>query len=250
MQKRALGLAAIIACCLLTSAHAGIVLSGTRVVYPETSKEVDVHVTNEGTQPELIQAWIDNGDPKANPQDIQVPFTLMPPIFRLDPRKGQSLRLSYTHEAIPQDRESVYWLNALEIPPKAKNADGTNALQLAYRTRIKLFFRPGGLKGSPADSPQQVNWTLVPDHKGSYALHADNPTPFSVSFDALHLKVGGQSIDAGQGMVKPMTSADFPLAHLKQRPSGAMQVDYSWINDYGASNGGKATVQQTPDQVH
>ncbi|KUY50832.1 MULTISPECIES: molecular chaperone [unclassified Burkholderia] len=243
MKKRVLSLAGMLACCLMTSAHAGIVLSGTRVVYPEASKEVDVRVTNEGTQPELIQAWIDNGDAKANPQDIQVPFTLMPPIFRLNPNKGQTLRLSYTHEAVAQDRESVYWLNALEIPPKSKNADGSNALQLAYRTRIKLFFRPNGLKGSPADSPQQIKWSVVPGAKGGFALHADNPTPFSVSYDSIKLQAGGQAVDAGQGMVKPMTSMDFPLAKVKQRPTGPMQVDYSWINDYGATTQGKATAQ-------
>jgi len=243
MKKRALGLAGMLACCLMTSAHAGIVLSGTRVVYPASSKEVDVRVTNEGTEPELIQAWIDDGHADANPQNIQVPFTLMPPIFRLDPKKGQTVRVAYTHEAVPQDRESVYWLNALEIPPKAKNADGSNALQLAYRTRIKLFFRPDGLKGSPADSPGAVKWSVVPGAKGGYALHADNPTPFSVSYDSLKVTAGGQTLDAGQGMVQPMTSADFPLAKVKQRPTGPMQVDYEWINDYGAATQGKATVQ-------
>ncbi|WP_175924600.1 fimbrial biogenesis chaperone [Burkholderia latens] len=243
MKKGAFGLTGVLTCCLMTSAHAGIVLSGTRVVYPEASKEVDVRVTNEGTQPELIQAWIDDGHADANPQDIQVPFTMMPPIFRLNPGKGQTLRVQYTHEAVPQDRESVYWLNALEIPPKAKNANGSNALQLAYRTRIKMFFRPADLKGSPADSPQQIKWSVVPGAKGGYALHAENPTPFSVSYDSIKLHASGQTLDAGEGMVKPMTSMDFSLAKAKQRPTGPMQVDYSWINDYGASAQGKATVQ-------
>ncbi len=56
----------------------------------------------------------------------------------------------YTASSVlPKDRESVFWFNVLEVPPKPDAATVANQslLQLAFRTRIKLFYRPEALKG-------------------------------------------------------------------------------------------------------
>lgn len=105
------------ACCLAsTLSQAAIVITGTRVVYPESSREVNVRLTNVEQSPVLVQAWIDDGNAGASPDEIKVPFVLMPPVFRVEPKKGQTLRVMYTGDDLPKDRESVYWLNVLEIP--------------------------------------------------------------------------------------------------------------------------------------
>ena len=104
---------------LAGSAHAGVVISGTRVIYQAKEREVTVKLSNEGDAPALVQVWLDTGNPNAMPDESKVPFTLSPPLFRLDPKKGQSLRLIYTQEPLPQDKESLFWLNVLEVPPRA-----------------------------------------------------------------------------------------------------------------------------------
>src|SRR6478609_879117 len=130
--------------------HAAIVITGTRVVYPAEEREVTVKMNNTGTLPALVQTWIDDGNEKTSAQEKSVPFALLPPIFRIDPGKGQSVRMTYTKEPLPQDRESVFWLNVLEIPPRpdAELRDSRNILQMAFRSRIKIFFRPKGLPGN------------------------------------------------------------------------------------------------------
>jgi len=70
------------------SAWAGIVVSGTRVIYPGDSHELTVHLSNEGKTSVLVETWMDQGDPNIKPEDAQVPFTLSPPVFRLDPTKA------------------------------------------------------------------------------------------------------------------------------------------------------------------
>ncbi|WP_180821372.1 fimbria/pilus periplasmic chaperone, partial [Vibrio parahaemolyticus] len=50
--------------------------------------------------------------------------------------------------ALPQDRESVYYFNLREIPPRSKEA---NVLQIALQTRIKLFYRPKALYATRTD---------------------------------------------------------------------------------------------------
>ena len=100
-------------------ATAGVVVNGTRVVYPADKREVTVSIRNAGETPSLVQAWLDAGDPHSKPGEAKVPFVLTPPLFRLDPTKVQSLRLVYTHDALPVDRESLFWLNVLDVPPRA-----------------------------------------------------------------------------------------------------------------------------------
>lgn len=81
--------------------------------------------------------------------------------------------------ALPKDRESVFWFNVLEVPPKPDAAKAANQslLQLASCTRIKLFYRPEGLSGIPSDAPLALKWSG--QHlkaKRHYALITLRPT--------------------------------------------------------------------------
>ena len=42
-----------------TSSLASVVIQGTRVIYPESAKEVTVKMVNEGRSPLLVQSWLD-----------------------------------------------------------------------------------------------------------------------------------------------------------------------------------------------
>ncbi|WP_164671810.1 fimbria/pilus periplasmic chaperone, partial [Pseudomonas viridiflava] len=100
-------------------AHAGVVIDGTRHIYPQQRREITLRLTNDDERaPRLVQVWLDQGDPASDPSNSEVPFSLSPPVFRLYPQKSQAVRLVYTEEPLPADRESLFWLNALEIPPK------------------------------------------------------------------------------------------------------------------------------------
>ncbi|VWD43949.1 MULTISPECIES: molecular chaperone [Burkholderia] len=218
------------------AAQASVVIGGTRVVYPEKEREVTVKLTNEGDRPSLVQAWIDDGNPSALPDDSKVPFMLTPPLFRLDPKKGQSLRLIYTKEPLAQDKETLYWLNVLDVPPQAADdPDAPNLLQLAFRSRIKLFFRPAALQGVADESAEKVTWNFAPKAGGGYALEASNPTPYHVTFTRLTVKSGGTtwSNEIG-GMVKPGATERFDVGNVPSPPTGPIEVDYTFLDDYGA----------------
>ncbi len=61
---------------------------------------------------------------------------------------AKTIKLMYNRQCSAKDRESVFWFNVLEVPPKPDAAKATNQslLQLAFRTRIKLFYRPKGIE--------------------------------------------------------------------------------------------------------
>ncbi len=228
---------------LLSNAHASVVIAGTRVVVNAEEREATIKLSNEGKSPALTQAWLDTGDASAPPSGIDVPFTVAPPIARIDPGKAQTLRIHYTGEPLPADKESVFWLSVLEIPPKPTAEElEANKLQLAFRSRIKLFFRPAGLQGEASEAPARIAWHVVKSDHG-LALQASNPTAYHVSFSSVALLDGARSAtnDAG-GMVAPGQTTMFPLAG-KVDPDTATTIRYQAINDYGGPINGEASPE-------
>lgn len=238
----AIGAALIALSAATGAANASVVIAGTRVVFPAANGEVTVRLNNNGAHPALIEAWIDSGNPDSTPDTSNVPFLITPPLARMNAGKGQSLRIVYTSQPLPKDRESLFWLNVLEIPPKpaAKPGEEQNTLQFAVRSRLKLFFRPAGLAGDPLTAAQQVAWAVVADGTG-YALEVRNPTPYHITFSKLSLNVDNVAYVADNGMVAPLSSLRLPIKNLGHAVA-AGTVDYTIVNDFGAAASYKGTI--------
>ncbi len=69
------GLLSLLIFSMVLPAHAGIVIYGTRIIYPAENKEVMVQLMNQGNRSSLLQAWIDDGDTSLPPEKIQVNAT-------------------------------------------------------------------------------------------------------------------------------------------------------------------------------
>lgn len=225
------------------SAHADIVLSGTRIIYNAAQKDVTLRMENKGSRPLLVQTWIDTGSENADPSTIAVPFTVTPPVSRVDAKRGQTVKIAWNNsQTLPTDRESVFWFNALEVPPKVSDAEAKdkNILQLAFRTRIKLFYRPEGLSGNAPEAVKQLTWRLH-SAAGKVLLSATNPTPFYVSFSGVNVSVNGKKYLVESSMVAPKSSAEMAVKGLTTPPSNAV-VEYSAINDFGGTIDGKTKL--------
>lgn len=239
-----------IASALLTTAHpalAGIVVDGTRVVYPAAKREVTIQIRNPSATPSLVQAWLDAGNPYAKPGESKVPFVMTPPLFRLDPTKAQSLRLVYLHDPLPQDRESLFWLNVLDIPPRGSvSQDLPNQLELAFKHRMKVFFRPTGLAGSAADAPARLTWKLLSKDGKLVGIQASNPTAYHISLVQLTAAVAGQVVTAKADMIDPFATRSFDLPTPLAAPSAPVAVNFWFVNDYGGDVKGTASASLAP----
>ena len=133
--------------------------------------------------------------------------------------------------ALPQDRESLFFYNVREIPPKS---DAPNTLQIALQTRIKLFYRPAGLKGKAEDAPAQVSWRLVKSGNRN-AIEATNPTPYHVTFIEVNVASNGKSAKFTDGdMLAPGEKKVLPL--VGDIVQGAnTEVTYRFLNDHGGA---------------
>lgn len=228
------------------AAEAGVVVDGTRIVYAAGKREVSVGIRNAGDLPSLVQIWVDNESSDAGAGEASAPFALTPPLFRLDPAKAQTLRLVYTGQALPADRESVFWLNVLDVPPRlSDDAAVPNRLEMAFRHRLKLFFRPRNLQGDPREAAAAVGWRLI--HSGdNLFLEARNPTPFHVSFVRAEVSGGGATSDALTEMVAPFATRQFALSKLSAGLTTPITVIYAYVDDFGAVVNGKAPASVAP----
>ncbi|MGH8486644.1 MAG: fimbrial biogenesis chaperone, partial [Pseudomonas sp.] len=165
----------MLAACLFSgAAAANVVIATTRVIYPAEQTEVTVSLSNKGPHPSLVQVWIDDDRPDVPVETLDVPFSMTPALFRLDPDKGQTLRLFQHAHDFPSDRESLFWLNVLDIPPAGANG---NALQLSVRSRIKLFYRPRDLPGTAQHAVSALTWNMV-KRADAWVLEARNPSRY------------------------------------------------------------------------
>jgi len=233
---RAAAVALLAACTLAPAAQASVLIGGTRVILPAKEGEVTLRLTNENDAPALVQAWIDTGDAKSTPDNVDTPFLITPPMFRMEARRDQNLRILYTREPLPADRESLFWLNVLDVPPKPadRGPDNSNYLQLAVRSRLKLFFRPEGLQGDPLKAPAELAF-----HANGGALVVNNPTAFHVTLTDIVLTVGGKSVTVEGGMVAPKSELRLPMTGAA---SAGTPVSFNAINDFGSPTAFTGTI--------
>lgn len=203
--------------CMSHTALAGVVIGGTRVIHDSSRKEASISVINtEKTVPFLIQSWIEN-----DKNNSKSPFIITPPLFRLDAGQENNLRIIYTGGQLPGDKESVFWMNIKSIP--ASKQSNSNQLQIAVKSRLKVFYRPTGLHGDSAEAYKALIFTRNGRH-----LKVNNPTPYYVSF--FRVSVGGKEIK-NAGMVAPQAELSWTL------PDGAAgPVSWQAINDYGETS--------------
>ncbi|WP_449554159.1 fimbrial biogenesis chaperone [Lelliottia amnigena] len=196
---------------------AGIQIGRTRIVYEAGKKEISLPLVNKDSSlPWLVQSWTDTGDGKT-----RGPFIVTPPLFRLDPEKEQSLRIAWNGATLPENKESLFYMNIRTIPATAKEDDQKNVLRLIYKTRLKLFWRPEGLKGTPNETCQQLRFT-----RSGKMLTVVNSGDFYSIFDNLRL---GNTKIVSADQVSPQSSVILPV------PDGATGTSVTWrcITDYG-----------------
>ncbi|MBC8654924.1 fimbria/pilus periplasmic chaperone, partial [Providencia vermicola] len=126
---------------------------------------------------------------------------------------------------LPQDRESVFYFNLREVPPKSN--DG-NILQIALQSRVKLFYRPKSIL-----SESETKWAhKVTLTKIANGYRLNNTTPFNLTV----IGFGNSKNQAEKNafnvvMVPPKSDHDII--------SPSLSTPYlTYINDYG----GKPTL--------
>lgn len=182
MKKTLLLLSAFLLIFVVCHSNASVVLERTRIIFPANKQSISLQLFNDSEQSTLIQSWIDEGDISSTPETTMAPFIVMPPINKIVAQGGMELKLRQLDNTLPNDRESIFYLNVLDIAPKPKSNSNNNTLQLALQTRIKLFYRPMQLDGNVNTVFQSIQIT-----KNKQCLEITNPTGYFFNISKLYL---------------------------------------------------------------
>jgi chaperone protein PapD len=223
----------------LSGAQAAVSLDRTRAIFDGGEKSMTMKVSNENKQlPFLAQAWLEDAQGK---KITTGPLVVTPPVQRMEPSAKSMVRVTSTPDIskLPQDRESLFYFNLREIPPKS---DKPNSMQIALQTKIKLFYRPDAIKVEN-NAVWQEQLVLTPV-SGGYRVQ--NPTPYYVIISGM----GGSEAQAKE-------KNGFTAVMLDPKSEQTVKVAQSdtpyltYINDHGGRlvlafqcSGGKCTVKK------
>lgn len=171
-------------------------------------------VSSGGETAVAIRAWLAKDQDCISPP----PFSLAPTQARL--KKGKRLLLQVSNQGVglPRDRESMLWLT---VQARQHLPQGSNYSPCTPSIRVRLLYRPPGLRQNPALAPELLAVTL---RNGKINLY--NPTPYHLhmlAFNQHALGVAGAWLYPGRKLSIP--------APAGMTPSGPFSVDL--VNDEG-----------------
>ena len=218
MMKKLFLVAILFTPCL--PVHAGVAIGGTRFVYEEKNPQLNITLENSDDRPYLIKTQIlPNADSGVTPTG-NVPFVATPPLFLLNGKKQNQIRVVSSDNQLSKDKESLFDLVVTAIPSSGEK-ESSNTVQVAIRSHMKLIYRPSGLQGNPEKAYQQLGWLL-----SSQGLSIRNPTPFYITL--FNTTVNGKKIET------PAVLAPFSVRQTFWCKSNShCQIHWQAINDFG-----------------
>lgn len=168
--------------CIGGNAGAQLRVEGTRLIYPGKDREASINIINRSNEDVVMQSWISKAEDN---HDEDIPFAILQPLTLLPPKSHKLLRVLYAGQGLPSDKESMFWLNIVEIPRKTEHSV---SMQFSIRQRLKFFYRPTGLHGTASDALQSLQW-----NRRRQSIEILNPSSFHISLIDLALEGAGLS---------------------------------------------------------
>lgn len=205
-------------------------LNTTRLIYTPGSQGASLAIRNPNSFPILVQSEVISTDSSS-----RAPFTVNPPLFRLNPEQQSRVRIIMTGAPKFTDRESLDWVCVTGIPPE-KGDEWANTvtkrpdtamldIKVKMRQCIKLLARPAGLNGTPEKAAVSVIWK-----RDGAGLRAVNDTPYFVNFK--HIESNGKKLESPEYLA-PFSSKIYTLPGGLSKEA---EVKYVVINDLGGDS--------------
>ncbi len=194
----------------------GLGLDRSRIIFNEDDSSVSFTAKNNSPKiVALLKAWVDDYYSKEG----DAPFFITPPLNRIDPKNNIQFRINKLGNIskLPNDRESIFTINVLAIPPK----NGAPSVQIALNTRIKLIYRPKAINRKRDIDNIQERIEIFKDKR---KVVIKNPTPYFATLKGV--KLNGVTTKEPAYMIKPFSSLSLDGVNIRK-------VSFSLINDYG-----------------
>jgi len=160
---------------------------------------------------------------------------VIPAVVRMTPGKIINLKILPTEKVhgLPEDRESLFWVNLYEIPGLKRNPQLNNAnkMEIGLKTQLKIIYRPFKKNMDINNIGKGLEIKLS---ESKHSLELDNPSPYYVTPVLLKIKSssGEQSLKLGMDrMIAPFSQKHFNLPEVIK--SKSIAVEYTLVDDAG-----------------
>ncbi|WP_145589409.1 molecular chaperone [Yersinia rochesterensis] len=200
--------------------QAAINLDRTRIIFNSADTSASIVLQNKSEKsPYLAQAWLEN----TAGQKVESPLSVLPPIQRIDAGQKTLVRIISLPdvEQLATDRETLFYFNVREIPPKS---EVTDAVQIAIQSKIKLFYRPAAIKADNKNVWQEK--LQFSQQREMLKIH--NPTPYYVTLGHLNQDNRGNFPGFDSVMIAP-----FNTESIKTLGYSGDHYSIGYIDDFG-----------------
>ncbi|WP_145555282.1 fimbrial biogenesis chaperone [Yersinia canariae] len=200
--------------------EAAINLDRTRIIFNSADTSVSVILQNKSeTLPYLTQSWLEN----TAGQKVESPLSVLPAIQRIEAGQQNLVRIISLPnvEQLATDRETLFYFNVREIPPKNEMA---HAVQIAIQSKIKLFYRPALIKANDKDIWQEKLQFI----RQGEVLNIHNPTPYYVTLGHLNRHSRGNFPGFDSVMIAPFSTESVNTAGYNGK-----HYSIGYMDDFG-----------------
>jgi P pilus assembly chaperone PapD len=229
----ALACAGLVSLVSLPAFSEGIALGAVRLIYSSDQKGINLSVINGASNPYLVMSRLS----LTRKGKETVPFLLTPPLFRLEGKSKGLLHITANTQSLPLDRESLFYLTVVGIPPSNPLGKGSTdgylggGISVGYGNSIKMFYRPVGLAGTEETAVKGLVVTKV-----GPGVSIKNPSPYYISFLSLRINGHNVTFDADKpGMLAPFGEATYPLQRAYPL-NQAGKVSWKVVTGLGATS--------------
>lgn len=207
----------------LAAQAAGIGFDRTRIVIEKGASEGGLVLVNDTSWAFMVRNRVETADREKTDN-----AAALPPLHKMLPGKSARVRVAVTNpEALPKDRETLFWLESKAMPAKS---DAENAVRFNYVSRLKVFYRPKGFAFSQLEAIKRQEMSVDGGH-----LRIKNPTPYYITMG--EYRVNGKTFDASD-MIAP-----FSEKTVKQEVRSGDRLSWFGIDDLGAMHAFEARLR-------
>lgn len=196
----------------LSHSQAAVVMNASRIVMDGTTEKT-ITFDNTSNNPFIVQVEADNKD--------KPDFIAMPPVFKIKEKGGQTVKVKLLSDELPQDKESLYYLNFTQIPGARKNENDDDRLNIIIRSRLKIIYRPASVNAFSAKDEKKISYRL---QNGTLVISNKSPNILSIRDIS-----NGKRILAEKVTLLP--GENFSTVLKENRLSGPLSA--VMLNDYG-----------------
>lgn len=212
-------------------AFSSIQMDTTRVIFNEKENEQTLKVSNKGNKQALVQIWLSENGDKDNSKVKDTGFIITQPVFKLKAGKDKIVRIignESISEMYPSDRESLLWLNFLDIPPQVENK---NAISIAIHTKMKFFYIPADIDITREGATNQLTWFIEKGNGGTYII-AKNASPLYINIGSIEFPGKNIIVEMDDTAIPPFNELKFKL--ITSAAIGHNEkIQYAYISDLG-----------------